>query len=278
MGSFLDKPITSKEVHEEIYTEGGIHVTSASMQGYRISMEDAEICKTGIDGNNCMFGVFDGHGGDWAAKESGKRLLETQSPQSSSEITPEVFTTVFEKTMVSMDKWLLQQPCVKTGTDCSGTTACVTYITSDHIVCANVGDSRAVLCRQNADNTINAFPLSYDHKPKNPIETKRIVAAGGTVSMNRVNGDLAVSRALGDFMYKAPDLQPESQAIFFFEIFFQNTSPTDKFIVIACDGIWDVMTNVECISFLNAEINNGTEMKMYVFIFFFLQKNRFFFL
>ena len=61
----------------------------------------------------------------------------------------------------------------------------------------NVGDSRAIASvRGRVQN------LSYDHKPNNELEAKRIVAAGGWVEFNRVNGNLALSRALGDFVFK----------------------------------------------------------------------------
>ncbi len=56
--------------------------------------------------------------------------------------------------------------------------------------------------------------MSIDHKPYLPVETARIEAAGGTVAMRRVNGDLAVSRALGDFVYKqGKDIKAEAQQV-----------------------------------------------------------------
>jgi len=70
-------------------------------------------------------------------------------------------------------------------------------ITAEHIFCANSGDSRAVLSRN-----YNAVPLSFDHKPSNDLEQKRIEAAGGFVEEDRVNGSLNLSRSLGDFGYK----------------------------------------------------------------------------
>ena len=104
----------------------------------------------------------------------------------------------------------------------SGTTACVVMITPDSIVCANAGDSRAVFARRvdtaetntndsdsnNNDTTNNtastnkAIPLSFDHKPEDEEETLRIRTAGGYVAGGRVEGDLAVSRGLGDFRFK----------------------------------------------------------------------------
>ena len=75
----------------------------------------------------------------------------------------------------------------------TGTTACVVFVTNTHIFCANSGDSRAVLCQKG-----NAIALSEDHKPNNPGEKARIQKAGHFVNEERVDGELALSRALGD--------------------------------------------------------------------------------
>ena len=79
----------------------------------------------------------------------------------------------------------------------TGTTACVVLITPKQIYCSNAGDSRGVLCRDG-----KAIELSYDHKPQNPGETARINAATHSVEDDRVDGNLALSRAFGDFQYK----------------------------------------------------------------------------
>ena len=72
------------------------------------------------------------------------------------------------------------------------------FITRDSIICANAGDSRAVLCQ----TVKRAVPLSEDHKPDLPDEKKRIEASGHFVSEERVDGQLALSRALGDHNFK----------------------------------------------------------------------------
>ena len=79
----------------------------------------------------------------------------------------------------------------------AGCTACVVLITPMEIYCANAGDSRTVMCEKN-----NAIELSSDHKPDLPEERSRIIKAGGEVVDGRVNGMLALSRAIGDFDYK----------------------------------------------------------------------------
>ena len=73
-------------------------------------------------------------------------------------------------------------------------------VTRTEVICANAGDSRTVLARAG-----RAKDMSEDHKPENPGELSRIQRAGGFVEDGRVNGMLALSRALGDFEYKGND-------------------------------------------------------------------------
>ena len=70
-------------------------------------------------------------------------------------------------------------------------------MTKDKFYTANIGDSRAVLCRSS-----KSIPLSTDHKPDLPSEHNRIEKAGGYIEKNRINGSLNLSRAFGDFDYK----------------------------------------------------------------------------
>ena len=76
----------------------------------------------------------------------------------------------------------------------TGCTACVVLITPDKIICSNAGDSRGCLNRSG-----KAVALSEDHKPDNTDEVKRIEKAGHYVSESRVDGNLALSRAFGDY-------------------------------------------------------------------------------
>lgn len=79
----------------------------------------------------------------------------------------------------------------------AGCTSTVCLILPTAVICANAGDSRSI-----CSISENAEPLSYDHKPDNEKEKQRIEAAGGSVVNGRVDGNLAVARALGDFTYK----------------------------------------------------------------------------
>ena len=127
--------------------------------------------------------------------------------------------------------------------DVSGCTANVVFITPTQIFCANAGDSRAAMKYQSAEN--NTIPLSFDHKPGDEIERRRIISAGHSVMMDRVDGSLALSRAFGDLEYKdRNDLSPQEQAVTPWpDVITRSRDSNDKFIILACDGIWDCLTN-----------------------------------
>ncbi|KFA77034.1 hypothetical protein S40288_04722 [Stachybotrys chartarum IBT 40288] len=101
---------------------------------------------------------------------------------------------------------------------------------------ANVGDARIILCRSG-----KALRLSYDHKGSDESEGKRIANAGGLILNNRVNGVLAVTRALGDtYMKELVTGHPYTT-----ETVIQPEM--DEFIIIACDGVWDVCSDQEAV-------------------------------
>ena len=116
----------------------------------------------------------------------------------------------------------------------SGATAIVALVSADRrIFIGNVGDSRAVL-----SSTGEAIPLSTDHKPGNAAEAARIRNAGGFVENGRVSGQLALSRAIGDFDYKRnTNLPPEEQMVTAYcDLLERQLTKDDEFIVMACDG------------------------------------------
>lgn len=137
----------------------------------------------------------------------------------------------------------------------AGCTAVVCLLSDTEVTVANAGDSRAVLCRNGV-----AVPLSYDHKPNQERERNRIVAAGGFVTdmngQHRVNGNLNLSRAIGDLKYKSvPTLDPAAQIITAEpDIMTEKRSPDDEFLILACDGIWDCMTNQSACDFVRAQL------------------------
>ena len=136
----------------------------------------------------------------------------------------------------------------------SRATATVVIVTRTEIYCANAGDSRTVLSRAG-----RAKEMSEDHKPDNSGELARIQRAGGFVEEGRVNGMLALSLALGDFEYKSsPNLAPKDQVVSCFpDIRIEQIDASVQFILLACDGIWDVKTNQQAIDFMMQKLYKG---------------------
>ncbi|KAJ3309595.1 Protein phosphatase 2C 2 [Boothiomyces sp. JEL0838] len=224
-------------------------------------MEDAHTTLTDLEQDNkhiSFFAVFDGHGGTHAAKFSGKNLhlniVKTE------EFKEGKYQEALKNGFLNTDSELRADPTHER--EPSGCTAVAVLITDDHtIYCANAGDSRAVL-----SNSGIAVPLSFDHKPSNQGrvqlmigEYNRIVAAGGFVEFGRVNGNLALSRAIGDFEFKSnPDKSPEEQAVTCNpDILERAHQAGDEFFVIACDGIWDCMTNQQVVDFVSEKLYYG---------------------
>lgn len=259
MGAFLDKPITEKSTHAG--RGNGLVFGLSSMQGWRTEMEDAHTAEVSIPGfpEGSFFAVFDGHGGKTVSLEAAVRLipniLESKAFRSGSK-SLEALTEALFTGFLSMDHELrTTNPQLRDGADHSGSTAIAILVTPTHYLFANSGDSRALLSR--GETCVFA---TQDHKPTNPGEMSRVKNAGGFVEMGRVCGNLAVSRALGDFQYKdSPNLPAEQQKITCApDISPIERTPQDEFLVLACDGIWDVMTNQQVVNFVASHLKAGT--------------------
>lgn len=262
MGNFLDTPITEKETEVGEDPAKGLKFGISAMQGWRAQMEDdhVQILSLPEIPELSLFGVYDGHGGDmvahYAARNFPGYLLKTEmlAPGMPDDAFCAKSKEAFETSLLQMDDAMRQLPEVESGQDQSGSTSVMTLLGPRHIVCANTGDSRAVLARAG-----QAVTLSNDHKPYLPTEKDRIEKAGGQVKFNRVNGDLAVSRALGDFVYKRCEtVSFKEQAVTAFpEIIIEGRDAEDQFIVLACDGIWDVMSSQEVVEKVLDLLRNG---------------------
>ena len=151
--------------------------------------------------------------------------------------------------------WIFRKiPEVANGEDKSGTTAICVLISNNYIIFSNCGDSRGVLSGDGSKPIV----VTQDHKPSNPPELERIQDAGGSVMLQRVNGSLAVSRALGDFEYKNVDGKGPTEQLVSPEPEFykkKRDHASDEFLVLACDGVWDVMTNEDICSFVSARMS-----------------------
>lgn len=256
------------------------------MPGRRINMEDALCHHEEIPShpNISLFGVFDGHGNaavsDYVSKNMLTCILSTNgfgSQASTSELEE-----CLRQACLDMDEKLMNELADESKK--GGSTGIIALITSTHILVANVGDSRAILV-QNISNvgddelqdesirpdTCVVHKLSEDHTPSLQAERERIETAGLTIKSFEINNSvteepslvwkvsdvssssmLGMSRAFGDFDFKKnKDLPNISQAIIALpEIKTYERSKGDLFLVLACDGIWDVMNGEECSSFI----------------------------
>ncbi|XP_051151117.1 probable protein phosphatase 2C 59 isoform X1 [Andrographis paniculata] len=207
----------------------------ASSPGKRSSMEDFyETRIDGVDGELVgLFGVFDGHGGARAAEYVKQNLFSNllRHPKFISDTK----SAIAETYSLTDSEFLKSE---KNQNRDAGSTASTAILVGDRLLVANVGDSRAVICRGG-----KAFAVSRDHKPDQTDERQRIEDAGGFVMWAgtwRVGGVLAVSRAFGDrllkqFVVADPEIQEE------------KVDETLEFLILASDGLWDVVTNEEAV-------------------------------
>jgi len=262
MGNLLDIPITTKE-GERYTSKLGIQIGASGMQGFRLEMEDDHIA---IDipsrPDHLFLAVFDGHAGAGAAHYAAKNmvgLLENTAEWkqylreecASIKLLGDAMTKAFLK----IDEDLRSHQENSNGQDSSGCTSVTAIVTPNHIICANAGDSRCVMGTAGV-----AKPLSDDHKPHGDSEKARILEAGGFVQWNRVDGELAVSRALGDFTYKNIELQPHKQKVSPCpDITIHERTPEDDVLLLACDGLWDVMTTEEAVNTIREIYQSGEQ-------------------
>lgn len=188
-----------------------------------------------------VFGVFDGHGGKEVALFVQKYFVNTFKKLK--EYKEGNYEAALTKLFIQLDDMMDDEKSKDPITEYSlsaGCTACVALLSKDTIYCANSGDSRCVLARG-----ATAIEMSEDHKPDNSGEMRRIEAAGGFVEEGRVRGILSLSRALGDLEYKLNKKLPVEQQMITCvpEIKKMSLTSEDKFVIIACDGIWDCLTS-----------------------------------
>ncbi|KAK9808817.1 hypothetical protein WJX72_004207 [[Myrmecia] bisecta] len=140
----------------------------------------------------------------------------------------------------------------------AGCTAVVAVVKDNVLTVANAGDSRCVFSRRG-----EAVAMTEDHKPTQDEERQRIMKAGGFVADGRINGSLNLSRALGDMEYKqSTELPPAEQMVTAVpEVRRAVLDEGDEFLLLACDGIWDVLTNQEAITFVRERLVKGESPK-----------------
>ncbi|CAH0700756.1 unnamed protein product [Spodoptera exigua] len=150
--------------------------------------------------------------------------------------------------VLAADRLLVE--AAKRSMNVAGTTALLAVMEGNHLIVANVGDSRGVMC----DSRGNAIPVSFDHKPQQVREQKRIEAAGGYIAFNgvwRVAGILATSRAMGDYPLKDKKFVIADPDILTFNL--DDHKP--MFLVLASDGLWDTFSNEEAVKFIKERLD-----------------------
>ncbi|KAG8636198.1 protein phosphatase 2C 56 [Manihot esculenta] len=203
------------------------HVGGCTAPGSRTSAEISPIH---------FFGVYDGHGGSQVANYCKRRMHEVVAEELDRETIngyewqrrwEAAFSSGFER---ADNEVLTEAP------EMVGSTAVVVVLSGCQIITSNCGDSRAVLCRGT-----RTIALTVDQKPDRQDELTRIEEGGGKVinwNGARVLGVLAMSRAIGD-RYLRPWIIPVP------EITFMTRTDEDECLILASDGLWDVMTNEE---------------------------------
>ena len=202
--------------------------------------------------------MYDGHGGCQAAHHCAQRLHRNLLKQvggarfccsapGADDLgggEPDGLTEALVRAYLATDEELAGSEA------CTGTTAVAALVQPTHILVANTGDSRAVLLRG-----AQAVALSDDHKAEREDERARVEAAGGhVVSWNgpRVMGVLSMSRALGDHFLR-PYVIPDP------ELTLTPRAPEDRLLILASDGLWDVLSNQEACNIAKFALKKARE-------------------
>lgn len=186
--------------------------------------------------------MFDGHGGIDAASFTQNNLLNFILEDSH---FPSMVKKAVRNAFQKADNTLADTKSLDSS---SGTTALIALILGRTMLIANAGDSRAVLGKRG-----RAIELSKDHKPNATSEKLRIEKLGGVIFDGYLNGQLSVARALGDWHIKSAK---GSKGLLISEPEFEEVvlSEEDEFLIIGCDGLWDVMSSQYAVTIVRKEL------------------------
>ncbi len=257
----------------------GFSLAGKNEKGNKKTNQDTYVIERNVNGilNFNIFGVMDGHGDDghFASQFVSRYVVhrikthplikKLDEPKEIYEVLIsngyEIIANIYLDADVQIQKEKFD--CTR-----SGTTIVLVIQLEEHIICANTGDSRAILIYDECydDNLVNSkiFPLSYDCKPELPEEKKRIYESGGVVEKSYYSDDeddpiipyrvwakdedypgLAMSRSIGDMDAKKVGVIPNPQIVEYTIDYFS------KYILICSDGIWEFMKNEEAMKIGN---------------------------
>lgn len=235
--------------------ENGVEL--AFMKGRRPTQEDAHLAKQITISQNGqslplhIFGIFDGHGGDKCSNFIANQLEEKLKDKLEDALNKydnedvAIFNALKLSFVELSEEFKRCYPY-----DPSGSTANVALIFKDNLWVANVGDSRAVLSQKD-----RAEQLSEDAKPDDPKYKKGIEKRGGFVEMGRLNGQLAVARALGD----APVGQGVNCRPKIVKIPLSEAKKEGGHLIIGCDGLWDVASSSQAAKDVDQLVKNRSQ-------------------
>ncbi|CAJ1341739.1 unnamed protein product [Effrenium voratum] len=277
MGALLAGPATQKDSGDGRSLSNGLEWGYSAMQGWRDRMEDAHLAIGSLSSTfswqeTSFFAVMDGHGGEHVAQFC-RHHLPSELMQYRGQDLGDALVRAFHR----MDERLLETSPEElksmghgafknwANPDLMGCTAVAAVVRPEVIVVANAGDSRAVLCRGG-----KAIDMSEDHKPNNPVELQRILKAGGAVLQQhlgnhvhyRVNGNLNLSRSIGDLLYKQnANLTAQEQVIVCHpDVRYFPRQADDEFMILACDGVWDVLSSQEAVDFVRMRLGSFRDL------------------
>ncbi|XP_028781504.1 probable protein phosphatase 2C 47 [Neltuma alba] len=189
-----------------------------------------------------FYGIFDGHGGTDAALFTRKNILKFITTDSH---FPCSIQKAIKSAFVKVDHALADAISLDRS---SGTTALIAFMMGRSMLIANIGDSRAVLGKRG-----RAVELSKDHKPNCTSERLRIEKLGGVIYDGYLNGQLSVARALGDWHIKGSKgskspliSEPELEEVVL--------TQEDEYLIMGCDGLWDVMSSQCAVTTVRKEL------------------------
>jgi serine/threonine protein phosphatase PrpC len=221
-------------------------VHSVSKKGRRPQNEDRHTTIINLNGKTInknlapvnLFAVYDGHGGKHISRFLEKHLPGYFVDKRVSYPLKKKYVNSVYNSIQDILRTTYRSMALSCGSTCLIAVQ-FKLADNDYINILNTGDSRCVLSSDGI-----AMPLTKDHKPNWPDEMHRIKQAGGEIVFDGFDfriKDLSVSRAFGD-------IDAEPYVINKPEIFLRKLSKKDKFMILACDGVWDILSNQDVVN------------------------------